>query len=157
MSCIVTGSSWPASGGASSVGWWVSFSAGIGVAGLDDVLRWARMRWFSLPPGVPGRESGGVAGTSPAAFAMAIIDRAINFIAVSRDMLRTSSSSSFAGGDGASWMRRLLNSGSTPASPAGLGAVGGFIVVWFWMTGASTSRLGCTVLSGGAGRQTWII
>lgn len=122
----------------------------MGVAGLDDVLRWCRLSWFSLPPGVPGRDSGGVAGTSPAAFAMAMIERAINFMAVSRDMLSTSRSSSFTGGDGASWRLRLVNSGRTPASPAGLGAVGGFIVVWFCMTGASTSRLGCTVLNGGA-------
>jgi hypothetical protein len=60
------------------------------------------MRWFSLPPGVPGRESGGVAGTSPAALAMAIIERAINFMAVSRDMVKTSRSVSLVGGDGAS-------------------------------------------------------
>jgi hypothetical protein len=149
MSWIVTGSSWPASGGASTVGWWFSFSAGMGVAGLDAVLRCARISWFSLPPGVAGRDSGGVAGTSPAAFARAVMERTINFMAVSRDMLSTSSSSSLAGGDGASWRLRLLNSGKTPASPAGLGAEGGSIVVWFCMTGTRTSRLGCTVLSGG--------
>jgi hypothetical protein len=93
---------------------------------------------------------GGVAGTSPAAFASALIERTINFMAVSLDMVRTSRSSSFTGGDGASSRVRLLNSGKTPASPAGFGAEGGFIVLWFCMTGASTSLLGCTVLSGGA-------
>ena len=99
------------------------------MAGLEEVLRCCRMTCVSRPPGVAGRDSGGVAGTSPAAFAMAMMERAINFMAVSRDMLRTSSSSSFTGGDGASWRLRLLNSGRTPASPAGFGAVGGFIVV----------------------------
>ena len=39
ISWMVTGSSWLASGGANSVGWCFSFSAGIGVAGLDAVRR----------------------------------------------------------------------------------------------------------------------
>ena len=145
----MTGSSWWASGGASSVGWCLSFSTGIGVAGLDAVLLcWCRNR-FSFPPAVPGRESGGVAGTSPAAFAMATTERTISFMAVSRDMVKTSSSSSFTGGDGASWRVISLNSGRTPASPAGFGAEGGSMVVWYDITGASRRCFGCTVFVGG--------
>jgi hypothetical protein len=137
------------------VGWCVSLSAGIGVAGLDAVRRWPlSAAKLSFPLGVRGRESGGVAGTSPAELAMATTDRTMSFIAVSRDMVRTSISSSFVGGEGASWRQMLENSGSTPASPAGFGADGGFEGgseggSIFRMTGASTSRRGCTVLSGG--------
>ena len=111
-----------------------------------------------MPLGVPGRESGGVAGTSPAAFAIATTERTISFMAVSRDMVRTSRSSSFGGGDGASWRLRLPNSGNTPASPAGFGAEGGSMsLVKVDKTGASTRCLGCTVFSGGLEKHTWII
>ena len=80
----------------------------------------------------------------------------MSFMAVSLDMVSTSMFSSSAGGDGASWSEMLENSGSTPASPAGLGAEGGFEGgsdggSIFRMTGASTRRRGCTVLSGGVG------
>jgi hypothetical protein len=65
-------------------------------------------------------------------------------------------SSSFAGGEGASWSEILENSGNTPASPAGFGAEGGFEGgseggSIFRMTGTSTRRRGCTVLVGGVG------
>jgi hypothetical protein len=89
---------------------------------------------------------------------MATTARTISFIAVSLDMVRTSMSSSFAGGEGASWRQILENSGRTPASPAGFGADGGVEGGFeggseggsiFCMTGASTSRRGCTVFSGG--------
>ena len=80
---------------------------------------------------------GGVAGTSPAALAIAMIAREINFIADSRGIVQMSSSSSLAGGDGASCNVKLPNSGRTPASPAGLGAEGGSMVL---ADGTSRSR-----------------
>lgn len=99
----------------------------MGVAGLEEVRRWPlRAAMLSLEM---VRVNGGVAGTSPAAFAMATIARAINFIADSRGMVQTSSSSSLAGGDGASCRVKLPNSGRTPASPAGFGADGGSMVL----------------------------
>ena len=99
----------------------------MGVAGLESARRWpfsaARLS-FEMD-----RVSGGVAGTSPAAFAMAMIAREINFMADSLGIVQISNSSSLAGGDGASCRVKLPNSGRTPASPAGFGAEGGSMVL----------------------------